>query len=90
MPGALRHGPVVALLSQRVEVDGYAEDNLSSSALAFADQSYDSLIGSVGWQASFAAGAALQPYARVTLDRQFEDPADQVFARSRWIDGSRP
>ena len=88
--GALRHGPVLAVLSQQVEVDGYAEDNLSSSALAYPDQSFDSLIGSVGWQASYVAGAALQPYARVTLDRQFEDAAEQAFAQALSIPGSLP
>src|SRR5690606_26225910 len=62
--GALQHGPVLSVLSQRIEVDGYDESNLSSSALGFPDQEYDSLIGSLGWQASYAINAHLQPYVR--------------------------
>lgn len=81
--GALRHGPVLGLVAQRIDVDGFAEgDAASSSALAFPDQSYDSLIGSVGWQASYAIHSQLAPYARLTLDREFEDPAAEAFARS--------
>lgn len=88
--GAVRHGPVVSILSQRIEVDGYSEDNLSSSALAFPDQEYDSLIGSIGWQASFVADPRFRPYARLTLDREFEDAPEQAFAQALSIPGSLP
>ena len=88
--GAVRHGPVVSVLSQRIEVDGYSEDNLSSSALAFPDQAYDSLIGSIGWQASFVADPRFRPYARLTLDREFEDAPQQAFAQALSIPGSLP
>ncbi len=88
--GAVRHGPVVSVLSQRIEVDGYTEDNLSSSALAFPDQAYDSLIGSIGWQASFVADPRFRPYARLTLDREFEDAPEQAFAQASSIPGSLP
>lgn len=86
--GTLRHGPVLSVLSQRIEVDGYTEDNLSSSALAFPDQEFDSLIGSIGWQASVVADPAFRPYARVTLDREFEEVPEQVFAQAASIPGS--
>ena len=88
--GALRHGPVVSVLSQTVEVDGYSEDNLSSSALAYPDQEFDSLIGSVGWQANYAITPHFQPYARATLDREFEDAPAQAFAQALSIPGSMP
>ena len=88
--GALRHGPVVSVLSQRIEVDGYSEDNVSSSALAFPEQEYDSLIGSLGWQASYALTPHFQPYARATLDREFEDAPEQAFAQALSIPGSMP
>ena len=82
--GALRHGPVLGVVAQRIDVDGFAEDDAaSSSALAFPDQAFDSLIGSVGWQASYAIHAQLAPYARLTLDREFEDGAAEAFARSQ-------
>lgn len=88
--GTLRHGPVLSALSQRIEVDGYSEDNVSSSALAFPEQSFDSLVGSVGWQASVVADAAFRPYLRVTLDREFEEAPEQAFAQALTIPGSLP
>ncbi len=82
--GALAHGPVVSLVSQRIDIDGFAESEAAlSTSLAYADQSFDSLVGSIGWQASYAINAHLQPYARFTLDREFEDPADEAFAQSQ-------
>ena len=88
--GTLRHGPVLSVLSQRIEVDGYSEDNVSSSALAFPDQEFDSLVGSVGWQASVVADPAFNPYLRVTFDREFEDTPEQAFAQALTIPGSLP
>ncbi len=82
--GALSHGPVLGLVAQRIEIDGFAEaDPASSSSLAFPDQDFDSLVGSIGWQASYAINAHLAPYARLTVDREFEDGASEVFARSQ-------
>lgn len=82
--GALSHGPVLGVVAQRIEIDGFAEgDPASSSALAFPDQEFDSLVGSIGWQASYAITPRLAPYARLTVDREFEDGAREVFARSQ-------
>ncbi|KAF1687350.1 autotransporter domain-containing esterase [Pseudoxanthomonas broegbernensis] len=78
--GAVRHGPVAALLWQQVELDGWRESNLSSSALAYPELSLDSLVGSLGWQASYDAGAFV-PYARATWDHEFEDAPAQARAR---------
>ncbi|WP_425491856.1 autotransporter domain-containing protein [Luteimonas saliphila] len=82
--GALSHGPVLGLVAQRIEIDGFAEsDPASSTSLAFPDQDFDSLVGSVGWQASYAINAHLAPYVRLTVDREFEDGAEEAFARSQ-------
>src|SRR5690606_41409894 len=82
--GALRHGPVLGLVAQQVEIDGFAEDAPdSSTSLAFPDQEFDSLVGSVGWQASYEIGPHLAPYARLTFDREFEDGPSEAFARSQ-------
>jgi outer membrane lipase/esterase len=82
--GALRHGPVLGVVSQRIDIDGFAESEPGlSTSLAYPDQSFDSLIGSVGWQASYAINAHLQPYARFTVDREFEDPAEEAFAQAQ-------
>lgn len=85
------HGPVVSLLAQRIDIDGYAEDQPTlSTSLAYPDQSFDSMIGSVGWQASYKINEHLAPYARLTYDREFEDSAEEVFARAQSIPGSLP
>lgn len=89
--GALTHGPVVSVLSQRIDVDGYAENQpTQSTSLAYPDQSYDSLIGSAGWQASYKINEHLAPYARLTYDHEFEDADAEAFARSQSIAGSLP
>ncbi|TDK27252.1 autotransporter domain-containing protein [Luteimonas aestuarii] len=87
--GALRHGPVLGVVSQRIDIDGFAESepNLSTS-LAYPDQSFDSLIGSVGWQASYIINGHLQPYARFTVDREFEDVAEEAFAQAQSVPGA--
>jgi outer membrane lipase/esterase len=88
---SLTHGPVLSVLTQRIDVDGYAEDQPTlSTSLAYGDQSYDSLITSLGWQASYDINDHLAPYARVTWDQEHEDVADEAFARSQSIVGSLP
>lgn len=82
--GALRHGPVLGVVAQRIEIDGFAEsDPASSSSLAFPDQDFDSLVGSVGWQVDYTINPHLAPYARLTVDREFEDGAAEAFATSQ-------
>ncbi|MFT4257187.1 MAG: autotransporter domain-containing protein [Pseudoxanthomonas sp.] len=78
--GAFRHGPVASVVSQQIEVDGYAESGGGSTALTFPDQKRDSLIGSAGWQASYAMTETTRPYARATWDHEFEDAPEQAFA----------
>ncbi|GAB3099524.1 autotransporter domain-containing protein [Lysobacter terrae] len=89
--GALRHGPVVSVLAQRIDIDGYAEDHPEqSTSLAYPDQSFDSLIGSAGWQASYAINEHLKPYARLTYDREFEDAPREAWAQVQSLPGSAP
>lgn len=79
--GAFRHGPVVGVLSQQIDIDGFAETNPElSTSLAHPRQQFDSLIGSAGWQVSYAA-QRLTPYAKLTLDREFEDTPEEAFAQ---------
>ena len=84
------HGPVVSVLAQKISVDGYVEDSTESTALAYLEQDGDSLIGSVGWQASFAINDHVKPYARLTWDREFEDAPAQAFAQSVSMPGTLP
>ncbi len=87
--GRLNHGPVIGFIAQRIDVDGYAENDPGlSTSLAYPDQGYDSLIGSAGWQASFAITDKLTQYAKLTYDREFEDPAEQAFASAQSLPGS--
>ncbi|NYZ62452.1 autotransporter domain-containing protein [Luteimonas deserti] len=82
--GALQHGPVLSLVAQRIEIDGFAEsDPGMSSSLAYPSQEVDSLVGSAGWQFAYAASDAFRPYARVTVDREFEDAPAEAFAQSQ-------
>src|SRR5690606_19585611 len=53
-------------------------------------QEFDSLVGSAGWQVAYTIHEDLRPYARVTVDREFEDEAAQAFARSQSIADSLP
>ena len=70
--GGFRHGPVAAVIWQKVKLDGYTESNPSASALGYADQDVDSTVGRVGWQARFDGGN-VKPYVQVTYDHEFED-----------------
>ncbi|GAB2523728.1 autotransporter domain-containing protein [Lysobacter humi (ex Lee et al. 2017)] len=79
--GALKHGPVLGVLSQRIEIDGFAEDQADlSTSLAYREQDIDSLIGKIGWQMRLETGH-FNPYARITFDREFEDEGGEAFAR---------
>ena len=87
--GALRHGPVIGVLAQQIDIDGYAEsDPTLSTSLAYPDQTFDSLIGSAGWQVNYTINEHLKPYARLTYDREFEGAPAEAFARSQSLQGS--
>jgi outer membrane lipase/esterase len=87
----LTHGPVASVLVQRIDIDGYAEDQPTlATSLAYSDQSYDSVITSLGWQASYKINDHLAPYTRVTWDKEHEDAPREVFARAQSIAGSLP
>ena len=88
--GALRHGPVLSVLAQKISIDGYEEDSTQSTALAFPKQDRDSLIGSAGWQVSYAINDHLTPYARLTWDREFEDTPAQAWAQLRSMPNTLP
>ncbi|QNN45797.1 autotransporter domain-containing protein [Thermomonas brevis] len=88
--GAWQHGPVLSLLAQKISVDGYAENSTQSTALAYPKQDVDSLIGSAGWQVSYAMSEHLRPYMRLTWDREFEDAPAQAWAQSLSMPGTLP
>ena len=89
--GAFKHGPVIGLLAQRIEIDGFAEDRAAeSTSLAYADQDFDSLTGSAGWRLSYEVSEHFKPFARLTWNREFEDDAKQAYAQAQSIPTSLP
>jgi len=89
--GPVRHGPVASMLVQWVSVDGFAENQPAlSTSLAYPGQDVTSVVGSIGWQASYRGAGTLVPYIRVTYDREFNEPPSQAFAVSQSIAGSLP
>ena len=89
--GALRHGPVLSVLSQRISIDGYGESDPSlSTSLAYPQQDFDSLFGSVGWQLDYAINDHLKPFAKLTYDREFEDAPAQAWAQAQSMPGTLP
>ena len=87
--GNLRYGPVVSLRTQRIEVDGFAESDAAlSSSLAYPDQEFDSMVGSAGFQLRMVGSDTLAPYARFTVDREFEEQEQFAFARAQSIAGT--
>lgn len=77
--GALRHGPTLGVHLQQVEVDGFTEKGQSSTTMSFRSQDRNSLLGSIGYRASWDLGRYL-PYARVALNHDFEDDDRKVRA----------
>ncbi|KAF1014554.1 MAG: Esterase EstP [Stenotrophomonas maltophilia] len=70
--GGFRHGPIAAVIWQKVKLDGYVESNPSATALGYNNQNADSTVGRIGWQARFDGGH-VKPYVQVTYDHEFED-----------------
>lgn len=88
--GAFRHGPVIGVLAQNIDIDGFAESEPElSTSLAHPRQQYDSLIGSAGWQISYAA-QHLTPYARLTWDHEFEEVPEEAFAQLQSMPNTAP
>lgn len=89
--GMLTQGPVLSLVSQRIDVNGFAESEPAlSTSLAYPDQSFNSMVASAGWQASLALGEHITPYAKLTWDRELEKPAAEAFAMAQSMPGTQP
>jgi outer membrane lipase/esterase len=89
--GALAHGPLLSLLSQRIKLDAFEEDadaGSRSTQLAYPAQVRDSLVASAGWQVSLDSGPNFRPYLRATVGRQLEDGPEEAFARAVSVPGS--
>ncbi|WDS38193.1 autotransporter domain-containing protein [Pseudoxanthomonas sp.] len=88
--GAWKTGPVLGLVSQTIKVDGYDEKEFNSTALSYRDQEFDSLIGSVGWRASYEISPTVTPYVQATYNHEFEDNASMAWASLQTIPSALP
>lgn len=86
-----RHGPLVGLSAQRVRIDGFAEDSpTASTSLAYPDQDFDSLVGSIGYRAEMNLGGNIRPYLQLTYDKEFGNLDDQAYAQLQSMPGTTP
>ena len=82
----LSHGPFASLSWQHVDVDGYAEHGVDSTAMNFQDFSRPSLIARLGYQLQ-SHGGRWQPFARVAYARESHHRATAVQAGSNTMNG---
>lgn len=66
--GALTHGPVAGITLQRVHVDDFTESG-SFTSLGFGDQTRNSAVSALGYQASFDAGK-YRPFAKALWNHE--------------------
>ncbi len=77
--GALRSGPLAAMIVQRVKVGAFTESG-NFTSLSFGDQTRNSTVSEIGYQASYEAGW-VRPFARVGWDHEFA-------GGDRWVSAS--
>ena len=80
----LTHGPVVGITLQRVHVDGFTETDQFAAiggftALSFLDQTRDSAVTELGYQASIDFGT-LRPFAKVVWNHELANTDRSVTA----------
>jgi outer membrane lipase/esterase len=82
----LRHGPFVSLTWQKIDVHGYAEDSLDSTAMNFNDFTRKSMVGRLGYRVQGSCGH-WQPFGRVAYARDSHHGATAVQAGSNTMNG---
>ena len=75
----LQHGPFVRIAYQDIRVRAFTEQGSDSTALSYAQQKRESLITSLGWQATGRIGM-FRPFARVSWEFESEDGERSVTA----------
>jgi outer membrane lipase/esterase len=81
------HGPFVRVAYQQIHVDGFSEQGSDSTALSYGPQKRDSLITTVGWQATGRIGM-FRPFARLAWDFETKDDQRSVTATPVGLDTS--
>lgn len=75
--GRVVTGPVLGLLAQDLRIDSFDEKHAGVLDLGYGTQRRHTLLGSAGWQLEYRA-PSIKPYARIALDRDFEDNQHSV------------
>lgn len=70
--------PFISADYARVEVDGYAENSVSSTALNVGDQKRDSKRLGAGVQGMFNLNSQTRLFGEVAMEREYEDDATEV------------
>ena len=70
-------GPVIGVLAQNLRIDGFDESGGGVIDLGYGTQERHTLVGSAGWQVEYRT-PTLKPYARLGVDRDFEDNQHSV------------
>ena len=83
---SFRHGPFVSATWQKIEVKGFAEDGLDSTAMYFSDFNRKSTVGRIGYQAQGDMDG-FRPFGRVAYARDTQDRVTRVQAGSNTLNG---
>ena len=70
--------PFVSADYARVEVDGYAEDSVRSTALEYGDQKRNSKRLGIGLQGLYDLSQQTRLFGEVAMEREYEDDASEV------------
>ena len=65
-------GPVLGVLGQDLQIDSFNENGGGVIDLGYGTQRRHSLVGNAGWQFAYRT-PHFQPYAQISVDRDFED-----------------
>ena len=88
--GNLLHGPLLSVVSQSIEVDGYSEQGNQSTSLRFSRQHRHSAVTRVGWQWQYAPDSVFSPYGQVTLDHELKAGSRDLQAQLQSMEGLMP
>ncbi|MFC5694162.1 esterase EstP [Pseudomonas sp. GCM10022186] len=81
--------PFISADYARVEVDGYAEDGASSTALDYDEQKRDSRRLGAGLQGKYTFGADTQVFAEYAHEREYEDDTQDLTIALNSLPGNR-
>jgi outer membrane lipase/esterase len=82
--GNLTHGPVAGLIWQRAKVDGFTETG-GFTSLAFGEQTRDSIVGALGYKATWDLGR-FRPFVQAVWNHELASPDRTVTASPTTID----